>query len=161
RRRVMPGSSRRGFPTPGSRCWPASAIRRRSRIRASSMRDWASSWRSRYDGGKHSWRLGASARDQLAVISRQGAKAQRRMPRLILWLFFAAQEGFPFLEASHLLLDALVASHETHRPRSDQGGELLDVESFQQSETEHLRHLLDGAVLLDPLLEAAERAVEF
>ena len=47
------------------------------------------------------------------------------------------------------------------RPGCRQRLQLLHVERFEQSEAEHLRHLLEGVVLLDHSLEAREGVLQF
>src|SRR5262249_5335083 len=39
--------------------------------------------------------------------------------------------------------------------------ELLDVERFEQTETEHLRHLSNRSILQHNLFQASERSVKF
>src|SRR5947209_10823377 len=69
----------------------------------------------------------------------------------------AAHLGVPVLQRPELLRGPLRRLLDLDRPRRHQRGNVGDVELLQQAEAEQLRRLLDGAVLLDDLLEAAER----
>ena len=65
----------------------------------------------------------------------------------------APEHPVPRFQVGEFLFRAGAGAGQPQRPRGDEGRELLHVGSLQQPEAEHLRHLFDGAVLLDDFLE--------